>query len=221
MTDLHGPEREALIADLYGKLHTHELLTPLDETWTDAGAGVKSAFRASVNAALAAREEPQPSVSPTDKQRVKDAGYVVGRFGGKGWTLCGPDDHSAPLMVGSHGCVSPTAWECFAEAIRRIEQDDQVLAHALAAREEPQEANGEMQMRVLREADERRRSGGPESDVIRKGRKRQREAWEALAAREDTERPSIDERTVHERVRDTERPGGMPQTAREMVDRIK
>jgi hypothetical protein len=76
------------------------------------------------------------SVSLADKQRVKNAGYIVERFGDKGWTLCGPDDHSAPLMVGSHGCVSPTAWECFAEAIKRIEQD--LLAELRSHRARPE-----------------------------------------------------------------------------------
>jgi hypothetical protein len=76
------------------------------------------------------------AVSLADKQRVKNAGYIVERFGDKGWTLCGPDDHSAPLMVGSHGCVSPTAWECFAEAIKRIEQD--LLAELRSHRARPE-----------------------------------------------------------------------------------
>lgn len=107
---------------------TREPLTTEQQSIVD---GFNTTTNDQVTRALAERRRTQPphtSVSLTDKQRVKDAGYIVERFGDKGWTLCGPDDPSAPLMVGSHGCVSPTAWECFAEAIKRIEQDERLLA---------------------------------------------------------------------------------------------
>jgi hypothetical protein len=56
--ELPVQEREAMTAALYEQLHDHELLTPLDGKWAEVGAGVQSAFRACVNAALAREAAP-------------------------------------------------------------------------------------------------------------------------------------------------------------------
>ena len=63
-------------------------------------------------------------VTAKDMAELKAHGYKVSKWG-KGWILnhvSDPDPHNA-LMIGSHGCVSPTQWEAVAEAQLRIEQD--------------------------------------------------------------------------------------------------
>jgi hypothetical protein len=62
-----------------------------------------------------------------DEARVREAGYAIERFDGsdgtrrvRGWLLLDIGDR-APLMIGNHGCVSPTRWEAVAEGLRRIE----------------------------------------------------------------------------------------------------
>jgi hypothetical protein len=32
------------------------------------------------------------------------------------------------LFIGDHGAVSPTEWEAYAEALKRIEQDERIAA---------------------------------------------------------------------------------------------
>lgn len=82
-------------------------------------------------------------VSLTDRARVKEAGYVITRVDGVShargksvWTLKDEPGERGHLMVGSHGVASPTEWECFAEAIKRIELDERI-ARANAAAECP------------------------------------------------------------------------------------
>jgi hypothetical protein len=77
-------------------------------------------------------------VSLQDEARLHAHGYRVlrepylGPGGGVsvGYSLqdegCGENDY---LMIGSHGCVSPTRWEAVAEGLRRIDEDER---HALA-----------------------------------------------------------------------------------------
>lgn len=60
-----------------------------------------------------------------DMAAVKRSGMTVDRYGDAGWTLT--DVEGAYLMVGDHGCVAPTQWECVAEALSRI-ADGQVSA---------------------------------------------------------------------------------------------
>jgi hypothetical protein len=71
--ELPVEEREAVTAELYERLHAHELLTPIDGKWSEVGAGVQSAFRACVNTALAAREEPpKPGYWPGTADHEKE-----------------------------------------------------------------------------------------------------------------------------------------------------
>jgi hypothetical protein len=65
-------------------------------------------------------------VSLTDRARVKAAGYIITKHGPRAWTLKDETGDHGHLMIGSYGCVSPTEWECFAEAIKRIEQDERL-----------------------------------------------------------------------------------------------
>ena len=65
--------------------------------------------------------------SLTDLSKLREEGYQVGRapdaFGkptNDGWTLKHDGDL---LMIGEHGCISPTQWEAVAEGLRRIAQD--------------------------------------------------------------------------------------------------
>jgi hypothetical protein len=60
-----------------------------------------------------------------ERAKVAAHGYVIERYG-KGWVLKDPD--GAELMIGDHGCVAPTRWECIAEAVARIEQDERLAA---------------------------------------------------------------------------------------------
>ena len=62
-----------------------------------------------------------------DEARAKAAGYII--EGGAGYfTLRHASDsldHSPDpyLMIGDHGCVSPTRWEAVAEALKRLDDD--------------------------------------------------------------------------------------------------
>jgi hypothetical protein len=64
----------------------------------------------------------------TDFAKLKEHGYEIERLDG-GWALLAPREgwetetsHRA-LMVGGHGCLSPTLWEAVAEGLKRIDQD--------------------------------------------------------------------------------------------------
>jgi hypothetical protein len=65
-----------------------------------------------------------------DRLRVEREGYEVRRLERGWWVLLAPMDgwetelSHRSLMVGDHGCASPTEWECYAEALARIEQDE-------------------------------------------------------------------------------------------------
>jgi hypothetical protein len=71
------------------------------------------------------RREQGRGASVVERAKVAAHGYVVERYG-KGWVLKDPD--GAELMIGDHGCVAPTRWECIAEAVARIEQDERLAA---------------------------------------------------------------------------------------------
>lgn len=63
-----------------------------------------------------------------DLAKLREHGYTVEAFTGRGggYTLTDPDgDH---LMIGSHGCIAPTQWEAVAEGIARIDADTQAEA---------------------------------------------------------------------------------------------
>jgi hypothetical protein len=68
------------------------------------------------------------NASLRDLAQLKQHGYEV-KHSGNGWLLLAPrdgweteDSHRA-LMIGPHGCLSPTQWEAVAEGLERIAQD--------------------------------------------------------------------------------------------------
>lgn len=85
-----GKGDETTLATLYEALHDHELLTPLDAKWADAGAIVKDAFRH-------AYAEAQPS-DPTEAEveaaasAIREHEFPGGRRSGIG---AGFDDELA------------------------------------------------------------------------------------------------------------------------------
>ena len=79
-----------------------------------------------------------PRAALQDFATLKQHGYLVeqadsGLGPTGGWTLrhvpsddeCGPD-YRGYLMIGDHGCTSPTQWEAVAEGLKRIEDDTRV-----------------------------------------------------------------------------------------------
>ena len=66
-------------------------------------------------------------ISLIDLAKLKNNGYTVASEGPRmGWVLTHSSDTTGYLMIGNHGCVSPTKWEAVAEALSRIEQDERL-----------------------------------------------------------------------------------------------
>ena len=70
-----------------------------------------------------------PRATLADHAALRGGGYLVRRSLGYGDAPCQPpawelvelaDPDGGTLMVGSHGCQSPTEWEAVAEGLERI-----------------------------------------------------------------------------------------------------